>query len=61
MIARLVSFILLIYLVGFVFFAFTLGRPAAPDAAATDAAVVLTGGSGRIEHGMDVLRQRKAK
>jgi len=61
MIARLVSFILLIYLVGFVFFAFTLGRPAAPDAAGTDAAVVLTGGSGRIEHGMDVLRQRKAK
>ena len=61
MIARLGSFILLLYAVGFVLFAFTLGRPAAAGAQPTDAAVVLTGASGRIEHGLDVLRQGKAK
>jgi uncharacterized SAM-binding protein YcdF (DUF218 family) len=60
MISRFASFILLIYAIAFVFFAFTLGKPAASNAQATDAAVVLTGASGRIEHGVDVLRQRKA-
>jgi uncharacterized SAM-binding protein YcdF (DUF218 family) len=61
MIARFVSFVLLVYAVGFIFFAFTLGKPARADAAPVDAAVVLTGGSGRIEHAVDVLRQGKAK
>jgi uncharacterized SAM-binding protein YcdF (DUF218 family) len=61
MITRIASLIVLIYALGFVLFAFTLGKPAAAGAAATDAAVVLTGGKGRIEHGIDVLRDGKAK
>ena len=60
MIVRLGSLLLLLYALGFVLFAFTLGKPAAAAAAPTDAAVVLTGGSGRIEHAIDVLRQHKA-
>ncbi len=40
MISRLGSLLLLVYALGFVLFAFTLGRPAAADAAASDAAVV---------------------
>jgi uncharacterized SAM-binding protein YcdF (DUF218 family) len=61
MIARLGSFLVLLYALGFVVFAFTLGKPAASAVAATDAAVVLTGGKGRIEHAIDVLREGKAK
>ena len=61
MISRFASFVLLLYAVGFVLFAFTLGRPASPSAAPTDAAVVLTGGSGRIEHALDVVRVGKAR
>jgi uncharacterized SAM-binding protein YcdF (DUF218 family) len=61
MIARVSAFLLLLYAIGFVIFAFTLGRPAPATAKPTDAAVVLTGGSGRIEHAIDVLRQGKAK
>lgn len=61
MIARFGSLLLLLYATGFVLFAFTLGRPAPDSARATDAAVVLTGGSGRIEHAIDVLREGKAK
>jgi uncharacterized SAM-binding protein YcdF (DUF218 family) len=61
MISRIASLLLLLYALGFVLFAFTLGRPAPADAEPTDAAVVLTGGSGRIEHAIDVLRQGKAK
>ena len=61
MISRLGSLLLLLYAIGFVLFAFTLGKPAAATAAATDAAVVLTGGPGRIEHAIDVLKAHKAK
>jgi len=61
MISRIASFLLLLYALGFVFFAFTLGKPAAANAQTTDAAVVLTGGSGRIEHAIDVLRQGRAR
>ena len=61
MISRFVSFVVLLYAVGFVVFAFTLGRPAPANAGSTDAAVVLTGGSGRIEHAVDVVRDGKAK
>jgi uncharacterized SAM-binding protein YcdF (DUF218 family) len=61
MISRLAALFLLLYAVGFVVFAFTLGHAAAASAQPTDAAVVLTGGSGRIEHAVDVLRQGKAK
>jgi uncharacterized SAM-binding protein YcdF (DUF218 family) len=61
MIWRLGSLILLVYVLAFVLFAFTLGKPAKSNASATDAAVVLTGGPGRIEHAIDVLKDRKAQ
>jgi uncharacterized SAM-binding protein YcdF (DUF218 family) len=61
MITRLGSLLLLIYALCFVLFAFTLGKPAKTDAPSSDAAVVLTGGPGRIEHAVDVLRQHKAQ
>jgi uncharacterized SAM-binding protein YcdF (DUF218 family) len=61
MIARIVALLLLAYALGFIVFAFTLGKPAAASAATTDAAVVLTGGSGRIEHSLSVIRDGKAK
>jgi uncharacterized SAM-binding protein YcdF (DUF218 family) len=61
MITRLGSLLLLVYALGFVLFAFTLGKPAKANAPATDAAVVLTGGPGRIDHAIDVLRQHKAR
>jgi uncharacterized SAM-binding protein YcdF (DUF218 family) len=61
MIARAASLVALVYLLGFVLFALTLGRPAGANAAATDAAVVLTGGSGRLEHAVEVLEEGKAK
>lgn len=60
MIARIAAFLLLLYALCFVVFAFTLGKPAPAAAQPTDAAVVLTGGSGRFEHAIDVLRQHKA-
>lgn len=60
MIARFFALLLLLYALGFVLFAVTLGRPADPDVR-TDALVVITGGSGRIEHAMDVLADGKAK
>ena len=61
MIGRALSLLLLLYALGFVLFAFTLGKAAPANAQPTDAAVVLTGASGRIEHAIDVLRQGKAK
>ena len=61
MITRLGSLLLLLYALGFVLFAFTLGKPAKANVAATDAAVVLTGGAGRIEHAIDVLKDHKAR
>ena len=60
MIARFASLLLLAYAIGFVLFAFTLGHPASAAAQPTDAAVVLTGAKGRIEHAIDVLEEGKA-
>jgi uncharacterized SAM-binding protein YcdF (DUF218 family) len=61
MIARLFAMVLLGYAVGFILFAVTLGRPAPADAATTDAAIVLTGGTGRIDYAVGVLQSGKAK
>ena len=61
MILRLVSLLALIYALGFILFTVTLGKPAGADAAHTDAAVVITGGRGRIEQGIEVLKSRQAK
>jgi uncharacterized SAM-binding protein YcdF (DUF218 family) len=60
MIWRLGSLLLLLYTLGFVLFAFTLGKPAGTNVT-TDAAVVLTGGPGRIEHAIDVVKGGGAK
>ncbi len=61
MILRFTALIGLFYALGFVLFAVTLGKPASSKSAATDAAVVITGGSGRIEHGVEVVKDGKAK
>lgn len=59
MILRFFSLFLLLYLLGFLLFAVTLGRPAGDQR--TDAAVVITGGSGRIDHAIDVLADGSAQ
>ena len=61
MIARLFAMVLLGYAVGFILFAVTLGKPAHADAGKTDAAIVLTGGTGRIDYAVGVLQAGKAK
>src|SRR5207253_1670467 len=61
MITRVASFVVLLYALGFVLFAFTRGKPAGAKVPATDAAVVVTGGKGRIEHAVEVLSDHKAK
>ncbi|AKM10897.1 YdcF family protein [Croceicoccus naphthovorans] len=53
MFRRIFSFLLLIWLLGFVWFAAFLPRPA--DATQTDGIVVLTGAGGRIERGLQAL------
>jgi len=60
MIARFFSLLVLLYALGFILFGVTLGRPAKAGAK-TDAAVVITGGTGRIEHALKVLENRQAK
>ena len=61
MIVRFGSFLLVLYALGFVLFGVTLSDPAPDDAPRTDAIIVITGASGRIEHGMKMLRQGKGK
>ena len=55
---RLLSLILLAWALGFGWFALMLPQPA--GAAKADAVVVLTGGAGRVERGLDVLDQHWA-
>jgi uncharacterized SAM-binding protein YcdF (DUF218 family) len=59
MILRFFSLLLLLYLLGFLIFSVTLADPAGDRQ--TDGAVVLTGGSGRIEYALDVLGDGKAQ
>lgn len=59
MIFRAGAFFLLLYALGFALFGVTLGQPAGAER--TDSVVVLTGGSGRIERGLDVMRDGLAK
>ena len=61
MILRFGSLLLVLYGLGFALFGVTLGRPALASAAKTDAIVVVTGGPGRIEHGVRVLAAGKGK
>lgn len=61
MIARLLSFITILYVLGFALFAVTLGTPAAADTPKADAIVAITGGKGRIEHAASLLADGKGK
>ena len=61
MILRLGSLLLVIYGLGFALFGVTLGEPAAEATARTDGIVVITGGPGRIEHGIALLAEGKGK
>ncbi|MBV9522849.1 MAG: YdcF family protein, partial [Alphaproteobacteria bacterium] len=51
----------LAWLCGLVWFADTIPREVSDPATPTDAIVVLTGGSLRVEHGLDLLVSGKAK
>lgn len=61
MILRFGSLLLILYALGFALFGVTLGKPAKAGAERTDGIVVITGGSGRIEHGVDMLAEGKGK
>jgi uncharacterized SAM-binding protein YcdF (DUF218 family) len=58
---RLVLAAALIWLGGFLHYAETLPEPAPPTADATDAIVVLTGGADRLDVGLKLLVEDKAK
>ncbi|PZU56592.1 MAG: hypothetical protein DI547_16060 [Sphingobium sp.] len=59
MIARITAFTGLLWALGFAWFALFLPQPL--DGRASDAIVVLTGGAGRIDRGLSLLRQGAAK
>jgi uncharacterized SAM-binding protein YcdF (DUF218 family) len=59
MISRFFSTLILLYVLGFAAFVLLLPRPA--EERNTDAIVVLTGGARRLEHGLELLEQGKAK
>jgi uncharacterized SAM-binding protein YcdF (DUF218 family) len=61
MIARLLSFLAIFYVLGFALFAVTLGKAARDDAPKADAIVTITGGPGRIEHGAMLLAEGKGR
>lgn len=56
---RLLSFLLLAYALGYAAFAVLLPRAAGDER--TDAVIVLTGGPGRMERGLEMLRQGRAE
>ena len=59
MISRIISFLALIYVLGYALFAVMLPRPA--NDRQTDAIVVLTGGANRLERGLDLLQRGRAR
>jgi len=61
MILRFGSLLLILYGLGFALFGVTLGKPAKASTANTDGIVVITGGAGRIEHGVEILAEGKGK
>ena len=58
MVRRLVSLVVLLWALGFLAFAVLLPMP--EEAARTDGVVVLTGGEGRIDRALTVLRSHRA-
>ena len=61
MIARLASFIVIVWALGFALFCVTLGKPAGAQVKPTQAIVALTGGKFRIEHAVKLLDQGKGE
>ena len=61
MIARLTAMLVVLYALGFALFGVTLGSPAPAEAPATQAIIVITGGKGRIEHGVKLLARGEGK
>lgn len=61
MILRAGLFAVILYVLGFFLFGVSLADPAPADTPATDAIVVITGGTGRIERAMAMLGERKGK
>lgn len=59
MIRRAFALVLVVWLLGFALFAVLLPDPAGPGA--TDAVIVLTGGSGRLEHGIALVERHRAR
>ena len=59
MIRRMASFLVLCWLVGLAWFAIFLPGPSAP--VRTDAIIVLTGGPGRLRHGIVLLETKQAE
>ena len=59
MIRRAIAFVLIVWLLGFLWFAVALPQPV--TASATDAIIVPTGGAGRIDRGLQLLRAKKAE
>ncbi|MEH6792172.1 YdcF family protein [Parasphingorhabdus sp.] len=59
MILRFFSFLLLLWIIGFAWFAIDLPRPA-PDDSHTGSVVVLTGGAGRIDRALDIVTAKSA-
>lgn len=60
MIVRILAGLALIWMLGFAWFA--IGQPEpAPDALVTDAIVVVTGGPGRVQRGLDLLAANRAR
>jgi uncharacterized SAM-binding protein YcdF (DUF218 family) len=57
--SRFSGLIVLVWALGFVLFAVTLPQPAGEER--TEAVVVLTGGAGRIERGLEVLKRGWAR
>lgn len=57
--SRFSGLVVLVWALGFVLFAVTLPQPAGEER--TDAVVVLTGGAGRIERGLEVLKRGWAR
>ena len=55
MLRRIITLLLLIWVLGFIAFALLLARPAGDIK--TDAVVVLTGGAGRVDRGLEALRR----
>jgi uncharacterized SAM-binding protein YcdF (DUF218 family) len=58
-IRRIVSLVVLAWLLGFIWYAVALPRP--HDGGRSDAVVVLTGGGGRIDRGFEALRRGWAR